>query len=160
MIRSDLLHKPGQLRHPRLLPKNSLLGRCPLQGDSPVGTPPGSNPHRFSPINQRISRNHQQIKVGQAIRRHFATSPRSDFRSANRSRRLPGVRLEIEGEADYEWIKAENPGRLSLGGVHKLWQCPTLAQPKDALPLGLQRFTSVFGMGTGGATALWSPEGW
>ena len=50
--------------------------------------------------------------------------------------------------------KKENPDRLSPGGVHKLWRCPTLAQPRDALPLGLQRFTSVFGMGTGGATAL------
>ena len=38
------------------------------------------------------------------------------------------------------------------------WQRPTLAQPIDALPSGLQRFTSVFGMGTGGATALGSPE--
>ena len=57
-------------------------------------------------------------------------------------------------------VKQENPAWLSPGGVHKLWQCPTLAQPRDALPLGLQRFTSVFGMGTGGATALWSPEGW
>ncbi len=41
---------------------------------------------------------------------------------------------------------------------HKFWQRPTLAQPIDALPSGLQRFTSVFGMGTGGATALLSPE--
>lgn len=38
------------------------------------------------------------------------------------------------------------------------WQRPTLAQPRDALPSGLQRFTSVFGMGTGGSTALGSPE--
>ena len=35
----------------------------------------------------------------------------------------------------------------------KLWQRPTLAQPIEALPSALQRFTSVFGMGTGGATA-------
>ena len=38
------------------------------------------------------------------------------------------------------------------------WQRPTLAQPRGALPSGLQRFTSVFGMGTGGSTALGSPE--
>ena len=43
---------------------------------------------------------------------------------------------------------------------HNYWQRPTLAQPIDALPSGLQRFTSVFGMGTGGATALGSPETW
>ena len=38
------------------------------------------------------------------------------------------------------------------------WQRPTFAQPIEALSSGLQRFTSVFGMGTGGATALLSPE--
>ena len=56
--------------------------------------------------------------------------------------------------------KTKNPKLLSEPGVHQLWQCPTLAQPLDALPSGLQRFTSVFGMGTGGTTALGSPEGW
>ena len=38
------------------------------------------------------------------------------------------------------------------------WRRPTFAQPIEALSSGLQRFTSVFGMGTGGATALGSPE--
>src|SRR5262245_63900837 len=38
------------------------------------------------------------------------------------------------------------------------WRRPTLARPIAVLPSGLQRFTSVFGMGTGGATALESPE--
>ncbi len=38
------------------------------------------------------------------------------------------------------------------------WQRPTLAQAIQALPSGLQRLTSVFGMGTGGTTALESPE--
>ena len=38
------------------------------------------------------------------------------------------------------------------------WRRPTLAQPIVALPSGLQRLTSVFGMGTGGSTALRSPE--
>src|SRR5436189_5837827 len=38
------------------------------------------------------------------------------------------------------------------------WRRPTLARPIAVLPSGLQRFTSVFGMGTGGATALLSPE--
>jgi hypothetical protein len=38
------------------------------------------------------------------------------------------------------------------------WRRPTLARPVAVLPLGLQRFTSVFGMGTGGTTALLSPE--
>ena len=39
-----------------------------------------------------------------------------------------------------------------------IWQRPTLAGPVVRLPLALRRFTSVFGMGTGGSTALWSPE--
>ena len=38
------------------------------------------------------------------------------------------------------------------------WRRPTLARPVAVLPSGLQRFTSVFGMGTGGATTLLSPE--
>ena len=38
------------------------------------------------------------------------------------------------------------------------WRRPTLARPIAVLPSGLQRFTSVFGMGTGGATTLLSPE--
>ena len=40
------------------------------------------------------------------------------------------------------------------------WQRPTFAHPFDALSSGLQRFTSVFEMGTGGTTARGSPEGW
>src|SRR6266496_5428664 len=43
-----------------------------------------------------------------------------------------------------------------LGAV--FWRRPTLARPIAVLPSGLQRFTAVFGMGTGGATALLSPE--
>ena len=43
-----------------------------------------------------------------------------------------------------------------LGGL--FWRRPTLTRPIAVLPSGLQRFTSVFGMGTGGATALMSPE--
>ena len=38
------------------------------------------------------------------------------------------------------------------------WRRPTLARPIAVLPSGLQRFTSVFGMGTGGTTALLSPD--
>ena len=39
-----------------------------------------------------------------------------------------------------------------------LWQCPTFARPIVALTWELQRFTAVFRMGTGGATAQWSPD--
>ncbi len=38
------------------------------------------------------------------------------------------------------------------------WRRPTLARPIAKLPSALRRFTSVFGMGTGGSTAPGSPE--
>ena len=47
----------------------------------------------------------------------------------------------------------KRPGTLFPKCRAQYWQRPTLAQPIDALPSALQRFTSVFGMGTGGATA-------
>src|SRR5437588_6521353 len=53
--------------------------------------------------------------------------------------------------------RTKNPTRFHMPGF-QFWRRPTLAQPIVALPSGLQRFTSVFGMGTGGATALGSPE--
>ena len=52
--------------------------------------------------------------------------------------------------------KTKNPTGKPVGFL--LWRRPTLARPVAVLPSGLQRFTSVFGMGTGGATALLSPE--
>ena len=51
----------------------------------------------------------------------------------------------------------DSPPTLLWGGL-LIWQRPTLAGPVVRLPLALRRFTSVFGMGTGGSTALWSPE--
>src|SRR5438067_13223518 len=52
---------------------------------------------------------------------------------------------------------AKAPLEMNPAGL-LFWRRPTLAQPIVALPSRLQRFTSVFGMGTGGATALLSPE--
>ena len=49
------------------------------------------------------------------------------------------------------------PDGINPSGIW-FWRRPTLARPIAVLPLGLQRFTAVFGMGTGGATALLSPE--
>ena len=43
-------------------------------------------------------------------------------------------------------------------GLKKIWRLPTLAQPIDALPSAMQRLTAEFGMGSGRATALWSPK--
>ena len=49
------------------------------------------------------------------------------------------------------------PTEINPAGI-LFWRRPTLARPIAVLPSGLQRFTAVFGMGTGGATALLSPE--
>ena len=49
------------------------------------------------------------------------------------------------------------PDGINPPGI-SFWRRPTLARPIAVLPSGLQRFTAVFGMGTGGATALLSPE--
>ncbi len=39
-----------------------------------------------------------------------------------------------------------------------IWQRPTFAGPIAQLSSAQQRFTSVFGMGTGGTTVPWSPD--
>src|SRR6266446_6902880 len=49
------------------------------------------------------------------------------------------------------------PDGINPPGI-RFWRRPTLARPIAVLPSGLQRFTAVFGMGTGGTTALLSPE--
>ena len=57
---------------------------------------------------------------------------------------------------DFSPIK--NPGLLT--GVHSIstWRCPTLTWGSPTLPSAFRRFTSEFGMGSGGTTAL-SPPG-
>ena len=40
----------------------------------------------------------------------------------------------------------------------KIWRQPTLAEPIGPLPLARLRLTAEFGMGSGRATALWSPK--
>src|SRR5207248_9981657 len=53
--------------------------------------------------------------------------------------------------------RSKIPARLGMMGF-QFWRRSTLARPLAVLPSGLQRFTSVFGMATGGATTLMSPE--
>ena len=48
--------------------------------------------------------------------------------------------------------------RLSLSLLFNAWQFPTLTWGDPTLPSALRRFTSEFGMGSGGTTAL-SPPG-
>ncbi len=40
----------------------------------------------------------------------------------------------------------------------KAWRCPTLTWGSPTLPSALFRFTSEFGMGSGGSKTLWSPS--
>ena len=54
-----------------------------------------------------------------------------------------------------KFLREEDPLlQVSLEKGRRLWRRPTFAPPVEALSLGLQRFTSVFGKGTGGTTAL------
>ena len=48
--------------------------------------------------------------------------------------------------------------RLSLSLLFDAWQFPTLAWGDPTLPSALRRFTSEFGMGSGGTTALQPPD--
>ena len=50
------------------------------------------------------------------------------------------------------------PRLLFRKGGANTWRRPTLTRPIVSLPSALRRFTSGFGMGPGGSTALWSPE--
>ena len=54
--------------------------------------------------------------------------------------------------------KTKGPAfRLSLSLLFDVWQFPTLAWGDPTLPSALRRFTSEFGMGSGGTTALLPP---
>src|SRR5205823_5106263 len=55
------------------------------------------------------------------------------------------------------FARSKMPDEINSPGI-LFWRRPTLARPIAVLPSGLQRFTAVFGMGTGGATALLLPE--
>ncbi len=52
----------------------------------------------------------------------------------------------------------KKPPALTGGSLFDAWQFPTLAWGDPTLPSALRRFTSEFGMGSGGTTAL-SPPG-
>ena len=57
-----------------------------------------------------------------------------------------GIRAKKEPGPSVSWSRAIT------------WRRPTLTGPIVPLPSALRRFTSGFGMGPGGSTALWSPE--
>lgn len=41
--------------------------------------------------------------------------------------------------------------------LFEAWRCPTLTWGDPTLPSALKRFTSEFGMESGGSTSLWPP---
>ena len=73
--------------------------------------------------------------------------------------RITRSRLTHKFPLSNEYALKKEPVPAFAGTGSQLWRRPTFAQPIEVLSSGLQRFTSVFGMGTGGATALRSPEG-
>ena len=54
--------------------------------------------------------------------------------------------------------KTKTPSHLARGSTFTTWRCPTLTWGSPTLPSAHRRFTSEFGMGSGGTTAL-SPPG-
>ncbi len=47
---------------------------------------------------------------------------------------------------------------FNINALIDAWQFPTLTWGDPTLPSALQRFTSEFGMGSGGTAALWPPS--
>ena len=54
--------------------------------------------------------------------------------------------------------KTKTPSHSARGSTFSTWRCPTLTWGSPTLPSAHRRFTSEFGMGSGGTTAL-SPPG-
>ena len=54
--------------------------------------------------------------------------------------------------------KQKSPELSFRASVFGAWQFPTLAWGDPTLPSALRRFTSEFGMGSGGTTALLPPD--
>ena len=59
---------------------------------------------------------------------------------------------------DYRVLGKKEPDFVVRRNRAYNWRRPTLTGPIAPLPSALQRFTSGFGMGPGGSTALWPPE--
>ena len=73
-------------------------------------------------------------------------------------------RLEISPDSPTFDLRPSTPGQKKCPTPFDrsrayTWRRPTLTEPIVQLPSALQCFTSGFGMGPGGSTALWPPEG-
>ena len=77
-----------------------------------------------------------------------------------RSRRIATdhiTKLKVENMTEQEKNRPRESSGLAGPDGKKSRRRPTLAGPVVRLPLARQRFTSGFGTGPGGTTALWPP---
>ena len=72
---------------------------------------------------------------------------------------IRGPQLRNLGSTSFPIRAKKEPGPSVSWSRAITWRRPTLTGPIVPLPSALRRFTSGFGMGPGGSTALWSPEG-
>ena len=78
--------------------------------------------------------------------------------AGQRSKGVPFVLLSFRVASDLIAKKTKAPYfRTGLLSFFDAWQFPTLAWGDPTLPSALRRFTSEFGMGSGGTTALVPP---
>ncbi len=64
----------------------------------------------------------------------------------------PGVTGRYSNQLNYRSALVRPKSKL------KTWRCPTLTWGNPTLPSALFRFTSEFGMESGGSKTLWSPS--
>ncbi len=64
----------------------------------------------------------------------------------------PGVTGRYSNQLNYRSALVRPKSKL------KAWRCPTLTWGNPTLPSALFRFTSEFGMESGGSKTLWSPS--
>ena len=68
------------------------------------------------------------------------------------------IQLPCDEKRDFKYRKRKKPLSFDRGlRLFDAWQFPTLAWGDPTLPSALRRFTSEFGMGSGGTTALKPP---
>ena len=77
----------------------------------------------------------------------FSTSVFATVKSLHYTSHVVHVDLRIQ----------KSPEQMFRASVFDAWQFPTLAWGDPTLPSALRRFTSEFGMGSGGTTALKPP---
>ena len=70
--------------------------------------------------------------------------------------RLKNVMLTCLQQQTGSEIKARSIERALI--QIQAWRCPTLTWGDPTLPSALLRFTTEFGMGSGGSITLWSPS--